>query len=456
MNLATTERYRETAAKALSDPILKQALKGLQDRLGKGALEAYRHLPEGEGLRHLAHDIRMNHVEHLDVLLDTLSRNIEARGGKVFFASDAASAAEYVVQLARRQGVRSVVKGKSMTSEEVGINAALEAEGIEVTETDLGEFIIQLAGESPSHIIAPAIHKTRQDIGRLFESKLGIPFTDDPPTLTRAARNHLRARFLSADMGITGCNLACAETGQIALVSNEGNIRMATTLPRIHVAIMGMERVCATIDEQLLLLRLLSRGASAQKMGGYVSFLAGPRREGFYDGPEEFHVIVLDNGRSRILADPVFREVLCCIRCGGCLNVCPVYARIGGHSYGYAYCGPIGAVVTPLLTDIERSKHLFCGETLCGACKDVCPVAVDLPRMLLALRQVLAEGSPRWNVRPKPSFERFGYDIWAWVMTHPKAYQALLHGMRALWPLLRRLPVPGWTPYRKLPRTFGG
>jgi L-lactate dehydrogenase complex protein LldF len=451
MTTSSPEHYPQQAQLALSDPILKKALKGLQDRLGNGALAAYRNLPEGEGLRHLAHEIRMSHIRNLDVLLDTLSRNIRSHGANVFFARDASAATDYVLNLARKRGVRSVVKGKSMTSEEIGINAALEKDGISVTETDLGEFIIQLAGEHPSHIIAPAIHKTREDIGRLFEKTIGIPYTDDPPALTLAARKYLRTRFLNADMGITGCNLACAQTGQIALVSNEGNIRLSTTLPRIHVAIMGMERICATLDEQMLLLRLLCRGASAQKMGGYVSFIAGPRNNGFLDGPEEFHLIVLDNGRSRILADPVFREVLCCIRCGGCLNVCPVYARIGGHTYGYAYSGPIGAVITPLLTGIERSKHLYCGETLCGTCKDICPVGIDLPRMLLALRNIHAEGSRRWNIRPKPSLESFAYALWSFFMTHPRLYDAAIRLGHELSPVIKRLPLPGWTPHRAIP-----
>lgn len=451
MTTPSPEHYPQQAKQALSDPILKKALKGLQDRLGSGALAAYRNLPEGVDLRHLAHEIRMAHVRNLDVLLATLGRNIRSHGGNVFFARDAAAATDYVLNLARERGVRSVVKGKSMTSEEIGINAALEKDGISVTETDLGEFIIQLAGEHPSHIIAPAIHKTREDIGRLFEKTIGIPYTDDPPALTLAARKYLRTRFLEADMGITGCNLACAQTGQIVLVSNEGNIRLSTTLPRIHVAIMGMERICATLDEQLLLLRLLCRGASAQKMGGYVSFIAGPRKDGFRDGPEEFHLIVLDNGRSHILADPVFREVLCCIRCGGCLNVCPVYARIGGHTYGYAYSGPIGAVITPLLTGIERSKHLYCGETLCGACKDICPVGIDLPRMLLALRNIHAEGSRRWNVRPNHLLESLAYGIWAQLMTRPKLYNAAIRLGHELSPLIQRLPLPGWTPQRAIP-----
>ncbi|CAG0984190.1 partial Lactate utilization protein B, partial [Anaerolineae bacterium] len=360
---------------------------------------------------------------------------------------------------ARRNNVRLVVKGKSMVSEEIGLNPALEAAGIEVVETDLGEYIIQLAGETPSHIIAPAIHKNRQDIADLFVQKLGIRRTTDPPALTQAARKALREKFLAADMGTSGVNMACAETGHITTVSNEGNIRMATTMPRVHVALMGMERIVARLDEYEIILRLLCRGAAAQTMGTYASYIGGPRRPGESDGPDEFHLVVIDNGRRRILADPQFREMLCCIRCAACLNVCPVYGKIGGHSYGFAYSGPVGAVVTPLLTGINRAKDLCCGETLCGACKDACSMNIDLPRMLLALREKLAYGDADWQVEPASRAEGLAYRGWSWLIRNRRIYELglkLAAAGQQLLPqkkgMLRRLPPPvqGWTQSRDL------
>ena len=336
MTKITTENYVAEARKAIKNQVLQRALADLQNRFGRGTAECYRRLPEGPGLRLKAHEVRMQTVENLDVVLETLAANIRKNGGQVFFAEDGQAAVNYCLEVAQRHKVSRVVKGKSMVSEEIGLNDALIDSGIDVSETDLGEYIIQLAGETPSHIIAPAIHKTRDDVGSLFADKLDIPYETDPPRLTWIARKALREKFLAADMGTSGCNIACAETGHITTVSNEGNIRMSTTLPRVHIAIMGMERVAARLEDHDMLLRLLCRGAAAQNMATYVSYIGGPRSAHQADGPQEFHLVVLDNGRSRILADEQFREMLCCIRCAACLNVCPVYAKIGGHSYGYA------------------------------------------------------------------------------------------------------------------------
>lgn len=452
-----TEKYVEEAKRGIANPVLQKALVGLQDRFGRGTAEAYRRLPEGPDLRLRAHEIRAGAIENLDLLLDTLAAKLRSNGGRVFFAETAKDAVNYCLEVAQRNRVRLVVKGKSMVTEEIGLNPALEAAGIEVVETDLGEYIIQLAGETPSHIIAPAVHKTRHDIADLFVKKIGIRRTTDPPALTRAARKALRAKFLAADMGTSGVNMACAETGHITTVSNEGNIRMATTLPRVHVAFMGMERIVARLDDYEILLRLICRGAAAQTMGTYVSYIGGPRRPGEADGPEEFHLVVLDNGRSRILADPQFREMLYCVRCAACLNVCPVYAKIGGHSYGFAYSGPVGAVVTPLLTGINRGKDLCCGETLCGACMDACSMAIDLPRMLLALREKLAYGDAAWQVEPAGRAERLAYQGWSWLVRNRRVYELALKlaalGQRLLpqaGGMILRLPPPlqGWTQSR--------
>ncbi len=426
--------YIDEARKAISNPVLQTALANLQDRLGKGAAAAYQNLPEGPDLRLKAHDLRMQAINNLDVLLETLAGQVQKNGGKVIFADDAAVAVAACRKIARKHGVRRVVKGKSMVTEEIGLNPALAADGIEVTETDLGEYIIQLAEEHPSHIIAPAIHKTRSEIGTLFAQKLGIPYCNDPPTLTREARKALREKFLAADMGITGCNLACAETGHIAILSNEGNIRMATTLPGVHVAIMGMERVAATLTDHDVLLRLLSRGAAGQNMAGYVSHISGPRQTDHQDGPDHFYLIILDNGRSRILADERFREILCCIRCGACLNVCPVYAKIGGHAYGSTYSGPVGAVVSPLLSGVGRFRDLVLGETLCGACKDACPVNIDIPRMLLELRSMLADGDGYWQVRRNSFLEKSVWMFWSWMMQKRARYEIGAGLMKRIFP----------------------
>jgi L-lactate dehydrogenase complex protein LldF len=394
MNELKTENYVSEAKRAIKNQVLQKALEDLQQRFGPATALSYQKLPEGPELRLKAHDIRMQAIENLDIILEKLSENIRENGGHVFFAKDGQAAIEYALQIARKNHVKRIVKGKSMVTEEIGLNSALIDAGIDVAETDLGEYIIQLAGEHPSHIIAPAIHKTRNDVGKLFSEKLDIPFITDPPKLTQEARKALRKKFLAADMG------------HIAVLSNEGNIRMSSTMPRVHLVFMGMERVVARLQDHDALVRLLCRGASAQKMSTYVSYIGGPRHAGQVDGPQEFHLIILDNGRSRILADEEFREMLCCVRCAACLNVCPVYRKIGGHSYGSTYSGPVGAVVTPLLVGINQAKDLCLGETLCGACQDACPVNIDIPRMLLALRFKLAEGDSVWNVTPADRKEK--------------------------------------------------
>lgn len=458
MTRIQTRLYKPRARRALADPVLRAALSNMQNRLGPATAQTYRDLPEGPALRQKAHEMRKFSIQNLDLLLETLARKIRDRGGQVFFAQTAREAADYCLRVAQKNGVRHVVKGKSMVTEEIGLNQALQAEGIETVETDLGEYIIQLAGESPSHILAPAIHKTRGQVAELFTEKLGIPYCEDPPTLTLAARKALRKKFLTADMGLSGCNLACAETGHITTLSNEGNIRMATTLPRLHMAFMGMERITACLSDHDVLFRLLSRGAAAQNLAGCVSYIGGPRAPGHTDGPDEFHLVILDNGRSRILSDPEFREALYCIRCGACLNVCPAYGKIGGHAYGFPYSGPIGAVITPLLTGIERARDLPRGEPLCGACKQACPVDIDLPRMLLALRARLAQGDPDWGVSPVSPAESLAFKIWALLARSPKAYGLALKScarVQSFFPrtggMIRRMPgLHAWTRTRDL------
>ena len=451
--------YKQNARQALDDQALLNALSNVQARLGPATAKSYLELPEGPGFRQRAHEIRMFAVNHLDVLLERLAQKIEARGGHVFFARDAAQARAYCMNVARENRVKMVVKGKSMVTEEIRLNNHLENHGIEVNETDLGEYIIQLAGEGPSHIIAPAIHKTRKEIATLFSQKLGIPYSEDPPTLTQAARKALREKFLSADMGISGCNLACAETGHITTLSNEGNIRMSTTMPKIHMVFMGMERIVAKLEDHDILFRLLSRGAAAQNLANYISYIGGPRTADQLDGPDQFHLVVVDNGRSKILADPELREALCCIRCGACLNVCPAYGKIGGHAYGYPYSGPIGAVITPLLVGMNQAKDLSHGEPLCGACKQACPVDIDLPRMLLAIRNKLAEGDRFWGAVPMDPFEKLAFHAWSVIVKNPRLYDLSLRFLsivQGIMPhhrgMISRLPfrLHGWTRTRDL------
>ena len=459
MNHVTTEQYVDRAKEALKDRVLQDALRDVQNRLGPATAALYEALPEGPELRLRAQKIRKKAIENLDVLLESLADKIRQRGGHVHFARDGREAVDCCLEIAAKHDVKLVVKGKSMVTEEIGLNQALMDAGIETLETDLGEYIVQLAGEKPSHIVAPAIHKTREQVGRLFSEKLGTPYTNDPPVLTQDARQALREKFLNADMGLSGCNLACAETGHITTVSNEGNIRMSTTMPRVHVAFMGMERIVARLEDHEILLRLLSHGAAAQKLGGYVSYIGGPATADQCDGPGEFHLIILDNGRSKILADEEFREILNCLRCGACLNVCPVYGKIGGHAYGFAYNGPIGAVLTPLMVGINRAEDLCLGETLCGACQKACPVNMNIPRMLLALRSKLAEGDGDWKVAPARTGEKAFFKLWAWLIHRRKTYdlfmklssllQRVLPSNRAS---LHRLPYPfsGWTKSREM------
>lgn len=438
----TTNTYRKSAAEAVEDPRLQGALKRLQDHFGKGILDFWEADEQQEPLRNRVKAARQKNLEHLDILLTELAGNIEAQGGTVFFAATAEEARQYVIELARRHNVKTVVKGKSMVSAEIGIDPALAEAGIEAWETDTGEYIVQLDHDQPSHIIAPAVHLTKEQVGSLFARTLSIPYSDDPPTLTLAARKALREKFLAADMGITGCNLAIANTGQISLVSNEGNIRMSTTLPPVHVALMGMERIVANMEEHKDAIQLLTRGAAVQKISTYISVTGGVAPPDSPDGPKEFHLIIIDNGRSRILGDKTFREILCCIRCGACLNVCPVYGKIGGHAYNRAvYSGPIGAVVTPLMDGINTHADLCKGETLCGACLKACPVKNDIPAMLLALREKLAYSDSQWQVRRQNRAEGAAF-----------ALTGLLHSSPLLWRWALRA---GRMAMRILPRKNG-
>jgi L-lactate dehydrogenase complex protein LldF len=416
MNHLSSETFKENARAALADVQLRGALKNATSLFGERRNAAAASLPNWEDLRSQARAIKDEVLSHLDRYLEEFVSNAESRGAKIHWARDAAEANSIICGLAAERNARIVVKSKSMTTEETHLNDALEAAGMQVVETDLGEYIIQLAGEPPSHIIAPAIHKTRRQIGELFTSELGMPPTDDIAELTRTARATLRDRFAAADAGISGVNFAIAETGTIVIVENEGNIRLTTSLPRIHIAVMGIEKVIPRFADLDVFLKLLPRSGTGQKLTTYQSFITGIKRSAADEGPEELHIVLLDNGRSRMLAHPVTRQSLACIRCGACLNACPVYQQVGGHAYGSVYPGPIGAVITPQLMGIEKAAQLPYASSLCGACREVCPVKIDIPQLLLHLR---GEISPR-----KGSLaERLAFKAWARVMTSPTLYK---------------------------------
>ena len=444
--------YERTDA-ALADPNLQLALDRATTKFRASRAGALEQMIDSRGVRDRARAVRAAALARLDEHLETLAARVEAAGGQVHWAADGAAARRIVGGLARDRGVRRIVKSKSMASEEVHLNQALEEAGLHVVETDMGEYIIQLAGETPSHIIAPAIHKTREQIAALFHDKLGMPPTDEIPVMTRTARAALREEFLKADMGITGVNFGVAETGSIVLVTNEGNGRLTSGVPRVHVAIMGIERVVATTADLLVLLQVLARSATGQKLSVYTTFCTGPARPGDPDGPEEFHLVLLDNGRAEMLGTD-YAEALFCIRCGACLNICPVYQEIGGHAYNATYPGPIGAVLTPALEGLDGdNKWLPQASSLCGACQEVCPVRIAIPDMLLKLRRdsVAQLGTP--------IAERLSMRAWRIGMGSPGLYKAGARlgrtGLRMLTRRgkIRRLPPPlsGWTESRDFP-----
>lgn len=416
MNHLSSETFRENAKAALADVQLRGALKNATSLFGEKRKQAVAGLPNWEELRTQARAIKDEVLANLDRYLKEFVRNAESRGAKIHWARDAAEANSIICGLVTTRKARVVVKSKSMTTEETHLNDALEAAGLQVVETDLGEYIIQLAHEPPSHIIAPAIHKTRHQIGELFTAELGMPPTDDVDKMTSIARATLRDRFAAADVGISGVNFAIAETGTIVIVENEGNIRLTTSLPRLHIAMMGIEKVIPRFADLDVFLKLLPRSGTGQQLTTYQSFITGVKRTPADEGPEELHIVLLDNGRSRMLAHPVTRQSLACIRCGACLNACPVYQQVGGHAYGSVYPGPIGAVITPQLMGIQKTAQLPFASSLCGACRDVCPVKIDIPELLLHLR---GEISPRKG----GIAERLIFKAWARVMTSPSLYK---------------------------------
>jgi len=379
--------FKARSKAVLDNPGQRKNFRGAMDFLQAKRRAQFTDPDELQGLRELGASIRRYSLANLPRLLEQLEANLTANGVKVHWAQNAADANAIALQIAQRVNAKHIIKGKSMVSEEVGFNHAMEAAGIEAFESDMGEYIVQLAGEAPSHIIMPAIHKTKQEIAQLFADEVpGVTYTEDVDALIQIGRNVLRRKFADADIGLSGVNFCVAETGTLCLIENEGNGRMCTTVPKVHIAITGIEKVVEKLDHVPPLLSLLTRSATGQSVTTYVNMISSPRKADEKDGPEEVHLILLDNGRTQAYADDELRATLQCIRCGACMNHCPVYARIGGHAYGTTYPGPIGAIISPHMLGLEATYPLAFASTLCGACNEVCPVKIPITDILVRLR----------------------------------------------------------------------
>ena len=452
----TALNFKRQVTIKLADARLQDALSRLQTRFveGRSAVIGEIHdLQESRTAAAAIRDLVLNDLEHW---LLQFEQHATARGAIVHWAESGEEANRIVAEIAAQHNVRTAAKSKSMVSEECGLNEALELAGVKVMETDLGEYILQLSHEAPSHIVAPVVHKNKEQISDLFAEKHGLPRKTGIADLCREAREVLRPAFLNADMGISGGNFLVAETGSVLIVTNEGNGRLVTTLPRVHVAITGIEKVVPTLEDVTTLLRLLPRSATGQSITNYVSVLTGIKNKEDHDGPEHFHIILLDNGRSSLIGSEM-QEMLRCIRCGACMNHCPVYQNIGGHAYGWVYPGPMGSILTPLLSGLGKSPDLPNASTFCGACAAVCPVKIPLPDLLRKLREKQMEQGM------KSRRETFFLRVWAWLALHPAIYALTTKiGVRLMSmlggkdKLLHFLPgATGWTNGRDFPAPAG-
>ncbi len=451
------------ATSTLADANLQLAIYAATGRLmdkRKGSI-AESDLPDYQELRSHAHELKKHTIENLDFYLEQFEENVAKHGGTVVYCRDGTEVADFVLKLARERGARLVVKSKSMTTEEIDLNERLEHHHLEAVETDLGEYILQLAHQKPYHIVAPALHLTRYDVAEIFTGKLNVERETVPEKQTLIARQVLREKFLAADIGITGANFLVADSGAVVLVENEGNARLTYSAPRIHIAIAGIEKVIPRAQDLAVFLKLLGRSATGQPLTVYTSMVSGPRREAETDGPDEFYVVLLDNGRTKLVADREKRESLYCIRCGACLNHCPVYRKIGGHSYPWVYSGPIGAIITPQYMGVSKDPWLPFASSLCGACYEVCPVKIDIPKLLLELRGEVVKAKEREG---KGRLERLAFRAWAWLMRRPKLFEMFGMMGAAMFPesggkwvrhvpgLLDFGPLRGWLSQRDLPR----
>ena len=457
---ADGQTFDSRVAGALADPQLKQALSHVRRNFVARRASAKLALPEWGDLSNEAKALKDHTLAHLDVYLETYERNATAAGAKVHWAATAGEARDIILGICREAGARTVTKGKSMVAEEIHLNRHLEANGIAPVETDLGEYIIQLRGEMPSHIIAPAVHLTKAQVEDDFRKahthlEPGRSLVE-PHELVAEARGILRDRFLEADVGITGANFLIAETGTSVIVTNEGNGDLTQILPRTHIVITSIEKVIPTLEDVSTILRLLARSATGQDISTYTTFSTGPRRAGDPDGPEAYHVVILDNGRSEMLGT-VLQPVLRCIRCGACMNHCPVYQAIGGHAYGAVYAGPIGAVLTPALDGVANAKDLPNASSFCGRCEEVCPMQIPLPGMMRHFRD------EQTRLAKSPASQRLGIGLWAWLAARPRLYRLTARaGARLLEMLggkagrIRWLPLGGgWTRHRDFPAPEG-
>lgn len=436
--MSVADQFQRAATQKAGDlrhrAVIQKAIGSYDTAVAKGKSR----FSDWQNARSHAAQIKWETINHLDKYLEQFERKVIENGGQVFWAETAEDARRYIIELAQRRGVKRAVKSKSMTTEEIHLNEALEEAGIEPVETDLGEYICQLRREPPYHIVTPVMHLTKADIAQTF----AVPAATSAEDLTMIARAKLREAFLSADMGVTGANFAVADTGMIAITENEGNARLSFSLPKLHVAIVGIEKLIPRFEDLALLWPLLSTSGTGQALTAYNSVIGGPRQSGEPDGPEEFHVILLDNGRTRLLADAEQRDALHCIRCGACLNACPVYKNIGGHTYATTYSGPIGSVITPHLRDEKEWSHLSFASSLCGACTDVCPVRVDLHHHLLHNRRNAVQ-----NKFDHP-LQRLIFRVWLWAMQTPAVYR--LGGLAFRLGFARPLLTP-WTKTRNFP-----
>lgn len=458
-----SERFSSLYPSALENVELRGALARATSLVSNRRNSAVAALDNWQELRNRAQAVKADVVSNLADHLENFERMAIEHGTHVHWASSAEEAHGIITDIARSCDAGLAVKSKSMVSEEIGLNDALEQAGVTPVETDLGEWIVQIANESPSHIVAPALHKTREEIRQLFKRVLKRPMPEDAEGLTEIARLELRRAFAHADMGISGANFLIAETGSLLILENEGNIRMTTTLPRVHVALVGIEKVLPRLSDLDVFLRMIGRSGTGQALTCYQNLITGPKRSTEDDGPDELHVVLLDNGRSKLLDDEVTAQTLGCIRCGACLNICPVYRQIGGHAYGSVYPGPIGAILTPQLAGTKNASQLPFASSLCSACRDVCPIKIDIPAVLLHLREKIVEGPQHERdstTDQKIRSQRTGFRLWAWMMRSPARYRMAGRCARALaWigihvPGITRFlgPVAGWTQGRELPQ----